>query len=344
MSTALAMNIMKYFLSVFSIILLSFFSLGMTGSVDTQQGIVIVPNVEGITVEMASTILWNAGLSPLLSTTAETSALVIRQDPRPGFSLKAGGDVLISTEVTRENDQQPQAQITSTDGSRGIPSGQRNPMTTTGGVTVSGGTQYMVTPTQSTGQTQSAGQTGHVQSLPEWGQSTIFYQPAQPPVSPYFVQQTTPRFYPAWYPRQFLPEGASPSGIQGTPGSAPVQSQTPYQTTTVTPREPDAPLVFYPKVGFDQDEGSMSIFGGQPGGTKPVGVFATSTRPAVLVPYVLYLSQADALAALTKAGLLVGDIAQVESLQFRPGAVMKQFPEARKLVPAGTRVQLWFAK
>ena len=95
----------------------------------------------------------------------------------------------------------------------------------------------------------------------------------------------------------------------------------------------------YPKVGTEP-EGVVGIQAVSP---QRVGVFETSVSPAVSVPYVLRLRQEDAVVALQKMGLAV-EIFQIEDPQVRPGLVVKQFPAARTLVPAGTKVQLWTAK
>lgn len=329
-------------------------ALGMTGTVNTGRNTVIVPNVEDVTVQVASEILHNAGLYPDIPAAADLSSLVTRQHPRPGEMLAPGGKVVLFTKeasstITTTVPGVP-AVPTPAPGSYGISPGES-------GISAYGpGT---VTPTQPTTQSNQPVVTG--------GQSTILYQPPQPRVSPYFVQDTVPRFYPSWYPRAFLVPAtpqASSQALSSQTLSQPVVSDgyaqpmyyitadeaasyigQPSSSTTETSRITAIPVISvdpdlrYPKVG-PEPEGWMGIQGITP---QQAGVYETSAFPALSVPYILRLRQEDAVAALTKAGLAV-EVFQVDDAQVRPGLVVNQSPAARSLVPAGTKVQLWIAR
>ena len=77
------------------IIVLSVFTLGMQGTVNTQQNTVIVPNVKGITLEVAAKILQTAGLQAWFHGSSDLSAVVERQVPQPGLELSVGEAVIL---------------------------------------------------------------------------------------------------------------------------------------------------------------------------------------------------------------------------------------------------------
>lgn len=339
---------MKHSIFVCALIL-SLFSFGMKGGSQAQQDIVVVPNVEGISWELASQILHNAGLEPQ-GMSATLSALVARQHPRPGMELPQGSVVVLFPE--RANQVASQDVYTDTPSSITASSDPRIgvrptmvPSFSPEDGTITERMAVTVTPQSQTTvgiQAQSHIQTGTMQQ----GQSTIFYEPIQPRLTPYFVQNQIPRFYPTWYPKKFIPATASqdPMAImqQRQPTSI-GQPQTVY-TITVMPTTPaatgQASVLYFPKVGTGQE----SIWAIQSDTPTRVGLIETSTSPAVSVPNVIRLHQQDAASALTKAGLLTGTVLLVDSIQVRPGYVIDQSPKARQLVPYGTQIQLWVAR
>jgi hypothetical protein len=86
-------NYMKYF-RVLSLVIASFCLLGMTGG---QQQAVVVPNVEGVSLELAAHMLQNVGLQSE-GRPAVLTSLVVRQYPRPGFEVLEGTVVTLFTE------------------------------------------------------------------------------------------------------------------------------------------------------------------------------------------------------------------------------------------------------
>lgn len=299
----------------------------------TSQEAILVPNVEGVTVAIASQTLLDAGLMPRYSSAVQSSALVIRQDPRPGASLMSGGEVVLSTSLAEETSRTLSELQSPVYAISAAPSE----------VTVIPQRMYV----QSAPVTQTVPGQGQLLALPD-GQGTVYYEPPQPRLSPYFVQNTTPRVYPAWYPRQLLPQSTfqqqsvavqatqASSGVQGTPWT--------YQIT-VAPGDSSFSQARYPKVGGAQDGYTIKGYGGTTQASSPqVGLLATSSNPAIAVPNVLYLSLSDAIAALNLAGLLAGNPTYIDSPQGRSGVVVNQVPPARTLAPAGTVIQLWIAR
>ena len=316
---------------------------GAAGFVGAQQNNVVVPNVEGITLEVAAEILQTAGLRPRFPVSLNLSTIVAQQHPRPGLELPVGGDVVLFSDTTPRTT----SDVLGTESQRQIPSVSVQPKIWTEGVSAPSetstvtsniATNVSVTPSRSNWQTSQV--LAYPASTPG-GKSTIFYQPPQRALSHYFVADTRPRFYPAWYPKRFLTV-VSPQGLASTQqsdgmsitGQSQVQSQTAAQIGTQT---------WYPKIlGYQygsQEPGGLSQLGQQ----QRVGVFAVSTTPAVPVPNLFRLRQEDAAAAIKKAGLAVGKVSRMQSSQVIPGLVVQQTPRARAIVPAGTQVQLWIA-
>lgn len=339
---------MKYPL-VLSLIIVSACLVGMTGG---QQQTVVVPNVEGISLELAAHMLQNVGLQAE-GRPAVLTSLVTRQYPRPGFEVYEGTVVTLFT----EGQVSPQTQnidpgtssvaALSPEPRIGIQSIQQQSYYSTQNPSLGGGTGVTVIPLDSAAiQGQLRVQSTTMQPL---NTSTIFYEPIQPRVSPYFVQSQTQRFYPAWYPKELIPSSASSTQgvmmIQTQPinceqcysaygiGGIPV-----YQPTATV--SGSSSIQRYPRV-IQGGAGALSI---DSGATTRVGLIETTTSPAVPVPNVVRLHQQYAISALTRAGLFPGPILLVDSDQVRSGYVVQQSPQARQLVHSGTRVQLWIAR
>ena len=324
------------------------FLVGMTGNSPEP---VVVPNVEGISLELAAYVLRNAGLQPQ-GMSAALSSRVARQEPRPGFEVPTGSVVILLVEGQQRTMTAGQASSTVTlQNSRTVIQSTR-PATAPqpGSVLRMGGTQVTVTPQYTSEyaniQGQSQIQTGTRQNSQQW----LLYEPLQPRATPYFVQNTTQRFYPAWYPKQFIPSSATSTPMATTQFTTGVQAvSSPYSITvkpTTQQRMPSTAsggnvgILYYPATK-SWSEGASAIQN-QP--ATQAGLIRTSTSPAVSVPNVARLHQQDAAAALMKAGLLTGMPTFVDSAQVRSGHVVRQLPQARQLVPAGTQIQLWIAR
>lgn len=319
--------------------LLSLSVSGISGGVNTDR-LILVPNVEGISVVLATQTLLMVDLAPRLASSAQPSALIVRQEPRPGATLPPGGEVVLATSLTDNL-----SRVVSTTDTRGL-----LPPTT---VHVTGGADRSRSLSSSNTLTSSGSpvNSGQILTLPD-GQGTIFYQPSQAPVNPYFTQSTTPRLYPPWYPKHLLTQGTASQqnmmGITVQPGtSSPAvvseQSQRPYQIA-VTPVTSVAPQPLYPRVDpYQPGYSTVSGWGGAASTTQPVGVYATSTNPAVSMPNVLRLYQADATAALSRVGL-TASLIYVDSAEGRSGVVVQQAPAAYALIQSGSIVQLWIAR
>ncbi len=310
----------------------------MTGAVNTEQNTVIVPNVEGITLEVAAQILRTVGLQSRFQNSSSPSAIVVRQDPRPGFSLPTGGEVVLSTGAATGTSQESTGSRTL----QYIPSASSQ----SGVPVMNTGTNVYVAPRQIT---QQSSRVLAYQS-PQGGQSQILYQPPQPRISRYLVAETKPRFYPGWYPRQFLTP-VSPqelgSRLQSESMRIAIQPQVnpqaPVSPYFVPDTEPQVYPLWYPEVFLPQDRSQDSVILSQPEEQQWLGVFEVSSTHAVPVPNLLRLRQEDANSAINKAGLALGNVTRVQSSQVRPGIVVKQSPQARAIVPAGTKVDLWIA-
>jgi beta-lactam-binding protein with PASTA domain len=314
----------------------------MQGSIDTPQETVIVPNVKGVTLEIAAKSLQAVGLQAWFQGSSDLSAIVTRQVPQAGLELPVGGEVILLADSTVKTTlnvigTESRGQTPSVPPQPGIlTEGVSAPIGTTTVTSSNIATNVSVTPSQTTWQTSKV--LAYPASASE-GKSTIFYQPPQRPISHYFVANTKPRFYPAWYPKRFLTV-VSPQGAAST-------QQAEGMTITAQPQAVDQTksqfnLAWYPKVFVSQEGVQESGVLSQ--SDRQVGVFAVSTTPAVPVPNLLRLRQEDAAAAIKKAGLAVGNISRMQSSQVRPGLVLQQIPRARAIVPAGTEVQLWIAE
>jgi beta-lactam-binding protein with PASTA domain len=331
--------------------MLSMCSLGMTGVGNTRQNAVIVPNLEGITVEVATKILQTMGLQPQLQASSNLSAVVVRQDPQPGFSLPIGGKVLLSTGT--QTGTTPELSGTRT--LQHIPPASSQPRTVVGAISTSNVTGIPVTTTRTNVsaapvQTFQQGSKVLAYSNVQGGYSNVLYQPPQPAVSQNFVADTTLRFYPAWYPRQFLnpvsPQGSGSqvqAGSMSVTGQPQVTSQSPVSPYGVSDTEPRSYLLWYPKTFLPQESSQDSVFVVQSDQPQQMKVLEVSTTSAVPVPNLSRLRREDAVVAIRKANLIVGNITQVQSSQMRPGIVINQSPRARAIVPAGTQVHLWIA-
>ena len=82
------------------ILVLSVCTLGMQGSIDTPQETVIVPNVKGVTLEIAAKSLQAVGLQAWFQGSSDLSAIVVRQVPQAGLELPIGGEVILLADST----------------------------------------------------------------------------------------------------------------------------------------------------------------------------------------------------------------------------------------------------
>lgn len=349
--------IMKNIYRLFFIVVFVCF-LGITEGIHAQQGNVIVPNVEGITLEVAAQLLRTTGLQPRMQGTSAPSGIVVRQYPRPGFSLAAGSEVTLSTgavtikafpEISGSRALQ---QPTAPSGSRGVSN-----VTATGTI--------IVTPMKNIGtETSVASQTTSPQPYqtmmyqePQEAQFTIFHHPQQAPANKNLLADTRPKKYPPWYPKEFLTQGSSQSMAARQPQAQ--RSGTSGQMQALPQNSGGASILvdttpqwyvgwYYPQKWMPQSNYSTSSIPAQPS-TPPVQETYTQAQiqpPAtgsVPVPNLMRLRQQDAISAIRKAGLSVGRITHVQNSQWGGGLIMKQSPRARAIVQAGTQVDLWVA-
>lgn len=339
---------MKYGL-ILSVCVCSLLSLGLSGG---SHEMVVVPNVEGISLELAGQMLRSAGLQPQ-GASAALDAVVTRQNPRPGFQVTVGSAVVLFFDNydRAAATPPPQGGVSSIQAS-----GQPQPVVSQtavapqpAGVGIMSGTQVMVTPTgphaaSLQGLSVVQGASG------QFVRPVVMYEPVQSPVSPYFAPMQVRRAYPIWYPRQLIPSSAtSASSVTSTqqqrgytpqfiPAASTAAAAPGWRTPATGTTAGSMTIRQYPALETGEDASYYIT------STTRVGLINTTTSPAVSVPYVVRLSQQDAVAALTKAGLSAGAPKYVDSAQVRSGSVVKQSPPHRQLVPAGTQIQLWLAR
>ncbi len=345
------------YLRFFMVVFVCFF--GITEGIHAQQGNVIVPNMEGIPVEVAAQVLRTTGLQPRIQGTLKASAIVIRQNPRPGFALAAGSEVILVTSAVstatvpegRGSRPLPQSWAQSS-GSRGMRS-----VTTVGS---SGGTEVSVPPPTSSSQRYPT----TTYQAPQEDEFTIFNQPQQTPSSKYLLADTRPKKYPPWYPKEFLTQHSSQNmaaqpQAQDTGNQVQTLSQSSEGSSiSVGPMSQWYAGWYYPEEWASQRNDSTSNVQVQSNvqaqssiQTQPTASSGQDVSPQtqtsgtdiVLVPNLMRLRQQDALFAIHKAGLSVGRITRAQNSQWGVGLIMRQSPRARTIVPAGTRVDLWVA-
>ncbi len=325
------------------IVLLSVF--GVIHAGNAQGGSVIVPNVEGIAQDVAAQIIRTAGLQPLLQSASNMSALVTGQDPRPGLSVAAGSEVLLTTgeEVI--------------DGPRTAPTMPAPPAQPEQQIVTRAG-EVTITPAAPSAQ-QPAPPAQHVVTAAASttlavSEFRIFARPIQAPVTPNFLVDAKAKRYPPWYPKAFLSAGAArkigqQTTIQatGATNQIAVFSHIPARQSgmeNVTP--PWHEGWYYPQRWTKRGRtASSQVVSATPSRTPSIqsaDVHVTQKITGrVLVPRVLRLHEADAAYAIKKAGLKVGTITRVSHPQLKAGIVVEQAPQGKAFVEAGTAVHVW---
>jgi beta-lactam-binding protein with PASTA domain len=353
---------MKYFTLVCVFIsMLSLSAFGVTGDMQSSQHMIIVPNVEGVTLEVAAFLLRSAGLQPQLPAAAQ-SAVVVRQDPRPGFRLAPGSSVVLSTDLVA---QQPR-QIVSVDSQRSIvavnsgsqiASGPGTPASNMpqGQAFLTGGTMVMVTPQQPTiGQQNQQSIQGTALSPPTYarvvqnqipGSSLAWYPkqflsgapqgsmtittPSQPSATMTQTQTANSRL--AWYPKQFL-AGTAPQN----PGTMARPSQ---QSTIMIPNQPSSPLAWYPKQFLQgtAPQGSMAIT--TPAQPAPI-ITQTQTSGSYLAWYPKqFLPQtASHQSTITVQPLHTSSTMQVDSATIPRQSTVQYYPSVAEIQGASSSV------
>lgn len=291
------------------------------GSVAAQDK-VIVPNMAGIPQDVAAHQLQIAGLKPVVQFDRNHSTIVTQQRPQPGTLVPLGSEVIIATGVITT---QMHTLTESQDASRSqIQGGERD---------------------------RGLDRPISIQTQPQ----------------PTSTRPTVAA--PAWYPRRFLESNTA--RIQNIP-----QTRTPSaDTSNILQARPflyreNKPVILRSVRGWQEGwhaQGNAS--GGQAVSTiesaqpetnstqegrsrifSVFGIFRSDAQPTAnvstgmtVVPNVLQLQQSDAAFAINKAGLRVGGLTGIADTQARSGAVVRQSPQPRALVPVGTAVQLWVA-
>ncbi len=339
MTVVIVMKTIHCFFSFVIIICL----LGSINAGYAQQGSVIVPNVEGIRQEVAAQLLRIAGLQPKMQGSIDPSAVVVDQEPRPGVSLPAGSQVaLIAGTVLQTTESSRTLQISSSDfsGTSGITS------LASGGAIITLGSGVTVMPLDTSSQLTSR---SIVSS--QSAQYGAYSQIQRMPVTPYFLADTRLKRYPVWYPRNHLPQ-AFPQDSQGT-----VQVRNTGQIQTFSDEDQMMSNVaphwyggwYYPQAWTSQRRAAITGSGTTIQSTsstiqnvQTVQIHTQQSSTGVLpVPNLMRLREADAVAAIQKAGLAVGTVTRSQDSQWPSGLVMQQSPRARAIVQAGTKVHLW---
>lgn len=336
-----------------------------------QQNNVIVPNVEGIAQGVAAQILRTAGLQPRVRQSANSGTLVVRQEPGPGYLLPIGSEVLLVTDTMSPATQAVPA-------SRNVPAQTSAPaagLSNTPTIQRNTGTNVSVTPVTTTTRSQ-APQPGQSVVMQDASNFILVQQPQQTPANQYLLTETTPKRYPAWYPRAYLPNQGQATTVRTgqtqagtlTPQVQPLvqSSVSPYliQMQPV-PQQRSSDWYAVPQ-GWAASQQAWKTQ--QTGQTQQVWTtqqqtwafrqgystgFATQqpvyvqnqvmNTEAVPAPNVTRLSQADAMLAIQKAGLVVGNVTLVQNAQTGAGFVAQQSPRPRSIVRTGSRVDLWIA-
>lgn len=332
------------------------------GAAIAQQNNVIVPNVEGIPSGTAAQILRTAGLQPRVQQSANSGALVARQDPRPGYLLPIGSEVLL---VTNTMIPAAQAAPVSRNVAIQVPSTEISPappvQSTMGATPVYSGTNVSVTPLTTT-TVQSSSQPGQYVVMRDSMNFIIAQQPRQAPANQYLLAETTPKRYPIWYPRAYLENQGQTTPL--TTSQMPTTTRTsqiqPLTQSSVSPyliqmQQPVPQQQYSEWYAVPQGWVTSHAWTGQHTGQAQQGYAITSsTQPvyvqnqrvstgSVPVPNVMQLSQTNAMFAIQKAGLLVGKINLMQNVRTGTGLVIKQSPRPRSLVPPGTPIDLWVA-
>ncbi|GAK60241.1 hypothetical protein U27_00132 [Candidatus Vecturithrix granuli] len=199
----------------------------------------------------------------------------------------------------------------------------------------------------------------------------IARQPQQASASPHLLTQTTAKRYPIWYPREYLEQSAQIGTVmtQSQTATLTPQVQTFSQSSvspyllTITPASQQRSSEWYAlpqgwstPQSWTTSQGMMTPQIQQTWATPQQGYYYTtssqqtlSVQPQMMgissvpVPNVMRLRQADALFAIQKAGLMVGNIMLMQNAQTGAGMVINQSPRPRSIVQTGARVDLWIA-
>ena len=317
-------EIMKQFLAVLMCFIMA--CVAGIGSVAAQDK-VIVPNMAGIPQDVAAHQLQIAGLKPVVQFDRNRSTIVTQQRPQPGTLVPFGSEVIIATGVITT---QIQTLAKPQDASRSqIQGGER-----------------------------------------DRGVDRPISMQAQPQQASMRRTTATPAL--AWYPRRFLESNTA--RIQNIP-----QTRTPSaDTSNILQARPflyreNKPVILRSVRGWQEGwhtqgnaSGGQAVSTiesaqpennsaqeGQEGRSRIFSIFrifrsdaqptANVSTGMTVVPNVLQLQQSDAAFAINKAGLRVGGLTGIADMQARSGAVVRQSPQPRALVPVGAAVQLWVA-
>ena len=234
----------------------------MAGVTHAQEENIIVPNVEGVTLKVAAQILRTAGLQPRLQNASiASSAIVVRQEPRPGFALSQGSEVVLITDVASQTIQRtgesralqrpstgvsPARAKTSVQATSKIsPTIQQTNIQTTpatsGGTPIKiTGTGVYITPQMTTQQPQ------YTTSTPS---RVLSVQQSQ-------VATTSTSRYPVWYPKAYLPASqAQSTQVQSAVSRTQTQQITTYQQPYSNTRISVSPYVIATTSPLQLDEG-----------------------------------------------------------------------------------------
>ncbi len=339
------------------------------GVAAAQQNNIIVPNVEGVSQGIAAQILRTAGLQPSIQG-SNSGTLVVRQEPHPGSLLPSGGEVVLFTAT---------AATQAIPASRSVPTTQTVSIQTSApAISTLPSTQRTVgTNIQVTPLTTTLPSTQAVTYSPVTTDSMNFIiarHPQQAPANKYLLTETTFKRYPIWYPRTYLQNQELTTALTTTiqpPGTTFTSQVQPFAQSSVSPyllqMQPvpqQHPSQWYavpqgwstsqawttPQTGQIQYVQPMQqTWPTQQGYSTPYSTLPVYTQNQMMVtgpvpvPNVMRMHQADAIFAIQKAGLVVGNVILVQNAQTGARLVINQSPRSRSIVPAGARVDLWIA-
>ena len=177
------------------------------------------------------------------------------------------------------------------------------------------------------------------------------------PANAYVVSSADSKASLAWYPRTMGAQGTRQYQVNAVPANASVLSNADSKTS----------LAWYPKTLTSQGtpqyqvtrqyqvtpqyqvarqsqvSGQSQVYGLQTERSMQGTLLAVAPADAAQVPNLARLYRDDALAALAKSGLAVGNIIPVQASQVGAGMIVRQSLQPRAIVPAGTPVDLWVA-
>jgi len=314
---------------------------GIPAVADAQEGKVIVPNVEGISQDVAAEILRTVGLHPQVVHKRGHSPIIVQQEPKPGLLVPVGTTITVSTAAPATavvpGETQPYSQgiaaSQETSSIQGhVPGVQSSVKSTSEGQATSYLPWY---PKKFRSQTQPTSRVFRIENLAHPSPRNILQANSAPgtPRMSVLVSQA------GWQAGWSISNGNSVPAVRSTPGTGYLLQAGP------APETPRMSIL----VSQEGWQAGWSTPNGNPvptaRSTPETGMTIKSTPEnsvaVISVPYVIRLQQRDASEALSRIGLAAHIIERVQDTQLKAGIVLRQFPVAGSVVPVGTYVNLW---